>query len=108
MRDEQKRIQSYRYNKKIDACIRLYNSSDSFKKIIKGDILKDFNTYVSQVEANISENTLKQIEMFKHSNGDLANTLGVHKDKIRRKKESIRKQFKPIIEANRNFLELFI
>lgn len=108
MRDEQGRINSYKDNKKIDFCIRLYIAKDSFIKVFKGDILKGFNKYIEDIEVNISKNTLDHIDIIKKSNVYLAEKLGVHKDTIRKQKQLIREQFKPIIEANRNFLELFI
>lgn len=108
MRDEQKRINSYRENKQIEFFIRMYKNNESFKKVLSGNVLEDFNKYVDQVECNIPKDTLEKLDIFNVNNPTLAKRLGVHKDKIRKQKESIRQQFKPIIEANRSHLELFI
>lgn len=108
MRDEQKRINTYKENKNIEFCIRMYKSNESFKKVLRGNILDDFNKYVEEVEISIPKDTLDQLHILNKDNPTLAKELGLSKDKIREQKEAIRQQFKPIIEANRSHLELFI
>lgn len=93
MRNEQKRIQSYRDNKKLEYLIRIYNHRKHFKRLLKGDALIQFESFINQVESNISKEVLDQLNIFDEKNPTISKKLGVSSDIIWRRKGSYKKTF---------------